>query len=243
MATEAPPGNWGGCECHGRMSLAAHPLDAVADCGSAGVCRCAMLGGERVDAPAPGFLVRPAPSIPASAASSSSSAAAAPFLLLVLPPPSIRVALCGGRWGMPFIEAYRDTKQEKYLAVAKRAGDWYAQAQRSDGGMFRASHLQILPSSFLQIRPDDDADVSQGIRMRSLRRAPSGRSRPAPPAQQSSGLSSTPRPKTRHSSATSSVPSASSRSRSSSTRRTRTCATASWRTLPAREGRTRRRTT
>ena len=53
---------------------------------------------------------------------------------------------------MPFIEAYRDTKQEKYLAVAKRAGDWYAQAQRSDGGMFRASHLEILPSSFLQIQ-------------------------------------------------------------------------------------------
>ena len=29
MSTEAPPGNWGGCACHGRMSLALHPLDAA----------------------------------------------------------------------------------------------------------------------------------------------------------------------------------------------------------------------
>ena len=56
---------------------------------------------------------------------------------------------------MPFIEAYRDTKQEKYLAVAKRAGDWYAQAQRSDGGMFRASHLlSPFRGLFSRSRPD-----------------------------------------------------------------------------------------
>ena len=54
---------------------------------------------------------------------------------------------------MPFIEAYRDTKQEKYLAVAKRAGDWYAQAQRSDGGMFRAP-ISFLPSEFFSPDPD-----------------------------------------------------------------------------------------
>jgi len=42
-------------------------------------------------------------------------------------------------WGMPFIDGFLETKDERYLQIAIRAGEWYVKAQRADGGLFRAT--------------------------------------------------------------------------------------------------------
>ena len=39
----------------------------------------------------------------------------------------------------------------RYLAVARRAGQWYAEAQKSDGGMFRHTDAQFQTSTFGQV--------------------------------------------------------------------------------------------
>ena len=51
-------------------------------------------------------------------------------------------------WGHPMIAAYRDSGDRRYLECARRAGDWYRSAMRSDGGMFRATARDFKTPSF-----------------------------------------------------------------------------------------------
>ncbi|MCM8778059.1 MAG: hypothetical protein NC905_07385 [Candidatus Omnitrophica bacterium] len=51
-------------------------------------------------------------------------------------------------WGRPFVMAYRDTKEEKYLQMAKRSAEWYINAQRKDGGIFRNTYRDFKTDSF-----------------------------------------------------------------------------------------------
>jgi len=51
-------------------------------------------------------------------------------------------------WGSPFIDAYLETGEDRYLQVALRAARWYVQAQRRDGGFFRGTYLDFTTDSF-----------------------------------------------------------------------------------------------
>ncbi len=51
-------------------------------------------------------------------------------------------------WGRPFIRAYNETKEKKYLEIAKRAGEWYKKAIRRDGGLFRRTYTDFNTDSF-----------------------------------------------------------------------------------------------
>jgi hypothetical protein len=51
-------------------------------------------------------------------------------------------------WGRPMILAYEDSKDEKFLECAKRAGIWYVKAQRRDGGLFRGTYVDFNTDSF-----------------------------------------------------------------------------------------------
>ena len=51
-------------------------------------------------------------------------------------------------WGRPMVMAWEESGDERYLACAKRCGDWYVHAQRSDGGMFRATDVEFMTPSF-----------------------------------------------------------------------------------------------
>jgi rhamnogalacturonyl hydrolase YesR len=51
-------------------------------------------------------------------------------------------------WGYPMIMAYEETKDDKYLQCAIRSADWYAHAQRKDGGMFRGTFIDFNTNSF-----------------------------------------------------------------------------------------------
>jgi hypothetical protein len=53
-------------------------------------------------------------------------------------------------WGLPFIDAYQDTKDERYLAVANRSAAWLIRAQRTDGGVFRHTTFDFVTSTFGQ---------------------------------------------------------------------------------------------
>jgi hypothetical protein len=53
-------------------------------------------------------------------------------------------------WGRPFISAYHDSKKEAYLDIAKRAGSWYMNAMRKDGGLFRGTYVDFNTDSFGQ---------------------------------------------------------------------------------------------
>lgn len=52
-------------------------------------------------------------------------------------------------WGRPFVQAARErpARAEEYLAVARRAGDWYVHAIRLDGGIFRDTRTDFATSS------------------------------------------------------------------------------------------------
>ena len=51
-------------------------------------------------------------------------------------------------WGMPMINAWQATGEEKYLACARRAAEWYVKAQRHDGGLIRGTYLDFNTDSF-----------------------------------------------------------------------------------------------
>ena len=51
-------------------------------------------------------------------------------------------------WGNPFIDGWLDKKEQKYLDAAIRAGQWYVNAQRCDGGLFRHTTREFRTSSF-----------------------------------------------------------------------------------------------
>jgi len=51
-------------------------------------------------------------------------------------------------WGRPFLVAYKEGKEQKYLNVVKRACDWYINAIRKDGGLFRNTYTDWGTESF-----------------------------------------------------------------------------------------------
>lgn len=51
-------------------------------------------------------------------------------------------------WGRPFVDAYYDSGDERYLAAATRAGEWYLHATRHDGGLFRNTYVDFTTDSF-----------------------------------------------------------------------------------------------
>ena len=51
-------------------------------------------------------------------------------------------------WGLPFIDGYEETGDRAYLNAAIRAGKWYVQAQRADGGFFRGTYRDFTTDSF-----------------------------------------------------------------------------------------------
>ena len=51
-------------------------------------------------------------------------------------------------WGRPMIDAFRDSHDPRYLACARRAGQWYQNAMRIDGGLFRGTRRDFKTDSF-----------------------------------------------------------------------------------------------
>lgn len=51
-------------------------------------------------------------------------------------------------WGRPMIDAYRDSHDTRYLDCARRAGQWYQNAMRIDGGLFRGTRRDFRTDSF-----------------------------------------------------------------------------------------------
>ena len=51
-------------------------------------------------------------------------------------------------WGLPMLSAWRETGEDRWLLAACRAGDWYRQALRADGGIFRNTDLSFNTTSF-----------------------------------------------------------------------------------------------
>ncbi|NLG29341.1 MAG: hypothetical protein GX557_15635, partial [Chloroflexi bacterium] len=51
-------------------------------------------------------------------------------------------------WGRPLIDAWRATGDRRYLACALRCGEYYRQAQRRDGGLFRGTYRDFTTDSF-----------------------------------------------------------------------------------------------
>jgi hypothetical protein len=51
-------------------------------------------------------------------------------------------------WGRPMIDAFRDSHDPRYLACARRAGQWYQSAMRLDGGLFRGTRRDFRTDSF-----------------------------------------------------------------------------------------------
>ena len=51
-------------------------------------------------------------------------------------------------WGLPMIDAWRDTGDQRWLDVACRSGQWYIQAQRLDGGLLRFTDLDFNTACF-----------------------------------------------------------------------------------------------
>ena len=46
------------------------------------------------------------------------------------------------------IDAFRDSHDPRYLACARRAGEWYQNALRLDGGLFRGTRRDFKTDSF-----------------------------------------------------------------------------------------------
>jgi hypothetical protein len=53
-------------------------------------------------------------------------------------------------WGRPMLSAWHETHEQRWLDAAIRAGDWYREAQRIDGGLFRDTDLSFNTRSFGQ---------------------------------------------------------------------------------------------
>jgi hypothetical protein len=51
-------------------------------------------------------------------------------------------------WGLPMADAYTDSGNEVYLASLRRCAQWYLNAQRKDGGLFRNTYTDFKTDSF-----------------------------------------------------------------------------------------------
>lgn len=51
-------------------------------------------------------------------------------------------------WGRPFLGAWAETGEAKYLDCALRAAEWYRKAMRRDGGLFRGTYADFSTDSF-----------------------------------------------------------------------------------------------
>jgi hypothetical protein len=51
-------------------------------------------------------------------------------------------------WGRPMIDAFRGSRDPRYLACGRRAGEWYRKAMRLDGGLFRGTRRDFQTDSF-----------------------------------------------------------------------------------------------
>ena len=51
-------------------------------------------------------------------------------------------------WGRPMIAAWRETGEQRWLDAACRSGQWYREAQRKDGGLFRRTYLDFKTECF-----------------------------------------------------------------------------------------------
>jgi hypothetical protein len=51
-------------------------------------------------------------------------------------------------WGRPMVAAYRESHDRRYLDCARRAGEWYLNAMRTDGGLFRGTTRDFKTPSF-----------------------------------------------------------------------------------------------
>ena len=70
------------------------------------------------------------------------------------PPCNVRTGTIHPRqaywWGHPMIAAWQESGERKYLDCARRAGEWYLHAMRSDGGLFRNTSREFRTPSFGQ---------------------------------------------------------------------------------------------
>ncbi len=51
-------------------------------------------------------------------------------------------------WGRPMLAAYKQSGDHRYLSCFVRAGEWYAGAQRKDGGILRGTYTNLKTESF-----------------------------------------------------------------------------------------------
>jgi len=51
-------------------------------------------------------------------------------------------------WGRPMVMAWKDSGDRRFLECARRAGRWYVNAQRLDGGFFRKTDSKFKTASF-----------------------------------------------------------------------------------------------
>ena len=51
-------------------------------------------------------------------------------------------------WGNPMLDLYRETGDERFFAAFRRAADWYREALRTDGGLFRDTMADFSSPSF-----------------------------------------------------------------------------------------------
>lgn len=51
-------------------------------------------------------------------------------------------------WGMPMLDAWIDSGEQRYLDCAKRAARWYVNALRRDGGLFRETDTDFRTPAF-----------------------------------------------------------------------------------------------
>ncbi len=51
-------------------------------------------------------------------------------------------------WGTPMLAAWRESRDRRYLECARRAGEWYSNAMRTDGGLFRGTTRDFRTPSF-----------------------------------------------------------------------------------------------
>ena len=51
-------------------------------------------------------------------------------------------------WGRPMVMAWKESDDRKYLDCATRSANWYKQAQRLDGGMFRTTNVDFKTESY-----------------------------------------------------------------------------------------------
>lgn len=51
-------------------------------------------------------------------------------------------------WGMPMLDAWRETGEARYREMALRSAEWYARALRRDGGFFRLTGSDFNSDSF-----------------------------------------------------------------------------------------------